>query len=499
MTQHSELDALPCPLVITDQEGGIVFINECAVTSFELTSPHKIEHIEQLFPLPARIFLQTHLWPMLRANGVIKEMYVKINLADGITLPILLNAQSGHFDEQPCYHWVMLPAAERASFEQELLKARQQLQEYAQEANSNRHLLQTVLDGAEDIAILAVSEHGLVIFANKGAETLFEQQLNNLKDQPIHTLLNPVTPCAELDAWYKTMLSTDIPFSMVNNACVFDTKIHQKHTKAIDIHIQIRKIETEFSTNNIQFIIIISNISQRKEYEALQNNFITIITHELKTPLTSILGGLNILKSGKVGYLSKKSRYLINIALDNSNKLKDLINNIIDFSEIKSISTPMSMQSVFLQPLLENSIEKQQDYANKKQIILLLEGPTENIPVYLDPVRFLKVMATLISNAIKFSTSNTTVKVVFFVENKYVLLRVEDQGIGVSPDFIPYLFAPFRQQDSKTDRRYEGTGLSLAVSKGLIEAMGGEISFLPTQKNGSIFQIKLATSFRSQK
>lgn len=491
MIIYQELNALPCPLVITRQEGEIVFLNEYAIATFALSSPNTIHHIEQLFPIPTKVFMQTHIWPMLRANGAIKEIYLKINRGNGNTIPVLLNAQAGMFENAPCYRWVLLPAEERSNFEQELLKTRQELQQYVQEVDYNHQLLQTVVDGAEDIAILAVSEKGLIVFANKGAETLFEQQTNNLINQPVHALLDPIEPCAELEKWYKTIYSDETPTSTIKKVCVFDTKIFQQYKKTIDVHIQIRKIETEFTANNIQFIVLISNISQRKEYENLQKNFITTITHELKTPLTSILGGLNLLKSGKVGNLSRKSKSLVNIALDNTNKLKDLINNIIDFSEIQSISTPISMQTTLLQPLLNQAIDKYQHYAINKQITLQLEAPPKNIHAYLDPARFLQVISSLLSNAIKFSPSNTTVKVSFAVDKKHIVLSIEDQGMGVSPEFLPYLFTPFRQQDSDSNRLHEGTGLSLAVSKGLIEAMGGEILFVPKQEGGSIFKIKL--------
>ena len=495
MTQHSELDALPCPLVITDQEGGVVFINECAVTSFELTNPHKIERIEQLFPVPARIFLQTHLWPMLRANGVIKEMYVKINLADGITLPVLLNAQAGQFDKQSCYRWVMLPAAERASFEKELLKTRQQLQEYAQEANSNRHLLQTVLDGAEDIAILAISKQGKVRFANKGAETLLERQTDHLVNHAVDSLFHTLDVCTELEAWYKAILSettlsdTTAPKATpwnLPNPCVFETKIHRANNTIIDIQIQIRQIDRQLVSNDIHFIMLITNINQRKQYETLQNNFIATISHELRTPLTSILGSLNLLNSGKLGELPTSAQKLLHITEENTHRLKHLISDIMDFSKLKTTKMSIKMDNHPISTLLNAVVEEHRLYRVEKNIHII----SDKLPyllVYVDEQRFLQVMSNLLSNAIKFSPDQSTITVTVDVSEHRASITVTDQGPGISTEFIPLLFTPFRQQDDVTSRQFEGSGLGLAISKGLADAMGGEITYAPADNGGAAF------------
>ena len=490
MTQHSELDALPCPLVITDQEGGIVLINQCAVTSFELTSPHKIERIEQLFPVPARIFLQTHLWPMLRANGVIKEMYLKINLADGNTLPVLLNAQAGQFDEQPCYRWVMLPAAERASFEQELLKTRQQLQEYAQETNSSRHLLQTVLDGAEDIAILAISRQGQVRFANKGAETLLERQTSHLVNRAVDTLFHTLDHCPPLELWYKTMLSEGVAlknaYEEIPSPCVFETKIHRTNNSITDIQIQIRRLDRQLVSNDIRYIMLITNISERKQYETLQNNFIATISHELRTPLTSILGSLNLLNSGKLGDLPSTAKKLIHITEENTHRLKHLISDIMDFSKLKTTKMSINMDNHPLSTLLETVVEEHRFYRVEKNITIIADA-FPCLLVYVDAQRFLQVMSNLLSNAIKFSPDQSTITLTIDASENRISITVTDQGPGISAEFIPLLFTPFRQQDEVTSRQFEGSGLGLAISKGLADAMGGEITYASADNGGAAF------------
>lgn len=124
MTINDELDALPCPIIITNLNGLIIFINQCALTNFAIIKQDDVLQIEQLFPPAAAVLLQTHLWPMLRKEGLVKEFYLKIKRESLTSLPVLLNVQEGLFQQQACYRWVILPANQRASFEQELLNSR---------------------------------------------------------------------------------------------------------------------------------------------------------------------------------------------------------------------------------------------------------------------------------------------------------------------------------------------------------------------------------------
>ncbi len=492
MTPPSELNALPCPLIITDQEGRIVFINDCAITSFELTKPHNLERIEQLLPAPAKVFMQTHLWPMLRANRAINEIYLKINLASGITIPVLLNAEAGQFNEKPCYRWVIMPAAERASFEQELLKARQQLQEYAQEADSNRHLLQTVLDGAEDIAILAISKLGKVRFGNKGAETLLERQTDNLINHAIDSLFHTLNPCPQLEAFYKTMslgsLASKTTAEDTPSPYVFETNIHRKNNTFIDVQIQIRCLDSQLVSDDIHYIMLITNISERKQYETLQNNFIATISHELRTPLTSILGSLNLLNSGKLVDLPSPAKKLIHITEENTHRLKHLISDIMDFSKLKTTKMSINMDYHPLSTLLETAVEEHRFYRIEKNISIIADTPPATL-VYLDPQRFLQIMSNLLSNAIKFSPNQSTITLTAEILENSVSITVTDQGPGVSAEFLPMLFTPFRQQDEVSNRQFEGSGLGLAISKGLAEAMGGNITYETAENSGAAFTL----------
>ncbi len=143
------LDQLPCPVLITDERGRILSVNQELQTLLNLKNHDESRtSLEQLFPAAGRIFLQTHLWPMLLGEGVIREAYV--NLVDGNSqrIPVLLNSRKGEFDGIPCYYWVFFVAQERSRFEVELVKARgdaQRMSESLALANVNLELLHAQL------------------------------------------------------------------------------------------------------------------------------------------------------------------------------------------------------------------------------------------------------------------------------------------------------------------------------------------------------------------
>ncbi|OBP14665.1 hypothetical protein A5320_13075 [Rheinheimera sp. SA_1] len=495
MTASLELDALPCPVIVTDLCGQIIFINKFALNDFYIGKKAQVNRIEELFPPAANILLQTHLWPMLRKEGVIKEFYLKIKRKSNTPLPVLLNIQEGRFEQQACYRWVILPAEQRANFEQELLKTKNQLQALAKDAESSRYFLRSVLDGAKDIAILAVSETGCIRFANAGAEILLAQTHARLMDAHVLSFFTDDTFSAyftktkipEQDATQK-----NLPDNFV--AETYETLICRSSGERIDVQLQIRQLDQTLLVDDIKYIVLLTDISQRKQYEKLQNDFIANISHELRTPLTAILGSLHLLHSGKFGDIPLKAKKLIDITLNNANRLKHLITDVLDFSKLKTTKMSIELQAAQLQPMLEDAVAEHRYYLADKKIQLDLKPLCQPISITVDPQRFMQVMSNLLSNAIKFSPPDSQVNVVATIENLFVTIAIEDQGPGVKPEFLPYLFTQFSQQDSATNRQFDGSGLGLAISKSLVEAMGGDIGYKARPDGGAIFWFRVKRS-----
>ncbi|MFN6971988.1 MAG: sensor histidine kinase [Rheinheimera sp.] len=488
LNPHEELDLLPCPLLVTDPQGAIIFANLQARQTFQLETTSSPTRIEQLFPAAGKIFLQTHVWPLLRKNGEVQQVYLKIARPEQPQLPVLLNAQSGVFAQQPCYRWVILAAQERAEFEQELIHTRQQMQHHAKTAEASRHMLQTLLDGAKDIAILAVSATGEIRFANQGAALLFGCSLDELSQQPMLTFFSAQTVPEHFSQLMKgeTTLENQPALTLFYDG-PFEATLQTKGDEEIEVQIQVRQLDASLVQDEMKFVLLITDIRQRKRYEKLQNDFIANISHELRTPLTSILGSLNLLDSGRLGTLPDKVQTLLHITTRNANRLKHLINDVLDFSKLKTADVSFHLSSFDLIPVLQEAISEHQYFLPEKKINLQLHYCSPSLQVYCDTQRLMQVISNLLSNAIKFTAAGTDVTITTTVKAQMAMVEVEDQGPGVQDAFLPYLFTQFSQQDSATNRQFEGTGLGLAICKTIIEKMAGQIGYYRKTTGHSVF------------
>lgn len=483
MNHLAELDALPCAVIVTDPGGAMLFINQWAQTAFGLTTAALPDRLEQLLPRAGQIFLQTHILPMLRNEGVVKEIYLQVKGAAALQIPMLLNAQQGMFGDKACYRWVMLPAKHRAEFEQQLLKNRQQMQEFARAAESDRKILQTVLDGVKDVGILALSAGGSIEFANIGAELIFGAEAQaltksritdwlSLPDDILHTLsLN-----AESNGNQLSAVQYDI-----------ETELQQNDGRHIAVQLQLRRLAPQQTLKSLSYIVIVTDIQQRKQYQALQDNFVANISHELRTPLTSILGALKLLKIDKNTIFTAQSQKLLDLTVKNADRLQQLIIDILDFSKLTADKVSVQLQTKSLAVLLQQAIDEQLYYLPEKQIQIVLELPVPDVLVQTDPGRFLQIMSNLLSNAKKFSPANSEIKIETEILAGFVKVSITDKGPGIADSFIPLLFSQFRQQDDSISREYEGTGLGLSICKQLTELMGGDIGYQKSEDGGATF------------
>ncbi len=493
MSEQPELDALPCAVIITDPFGQIVFINQLAKTAF-LAEPDAIPtNIDKLFPPASKIFLQTHLWPMLRKQGEVNEFYLQIQSKEHKVVPILLNVAAGEFAQQACYRWVLLPALQRVTFEQELLKARQQTADYAQEISLHKRRLQNILDAAADIAIITLDKDGRVQFANAGVMPLLGVSKQQLLGEPFANFMSQQGLAQAGQLRLQQQLSLLQQKSTVAESILeFETRLIQHSGQEIDVLLQLRPLAGELAQADRQLLVVATDISKRKQLERLQNEFVATISHEFRTPLTTILGSLTLLSERFRADLPDKAQKLVEVSFNSSQRLKHLVNDLLDFGKINSGKVQVSLQRCALTPLLESSIVEHHYYLNTKGVQLLLRLPETPFFILTDPQRFQQVMANLLSNAIKFSPAAGQVHIWVSEQADNLIISVQDCGPGIKADFATLLFTQFTQEDNSSNRQVEGTGLGLAISKGLVNAMGGEIGYQAAQPHGAIFWFSCA-------
>ncbi|MEM9925540.1 MAG: ATP-binding protein [Cyanobacteria bacterium P01_D01_bin.50] len=278
------------------------------------------------------------------------------------------------------------------------------------------------------------------------------------------------------DASVKILLQNT---SLHNQECQIRTK--QGKIKTVLLSIELIELNGITSTLNI-----INDITERKR---LEDEFISLVSHELRTPMNSIIGALDLLNTQKLGTLTEKGQQIINIAINNTERLIRLVNDILDLERIKSGKITMQPSKCNAAELLIQAAQTMQAMASSAQINLNVE-PTA-VEIIVDSDRILQALTNLLSNAIKFSEAGKTVCLRSQINSPYLQIEIEDKGRGIPPDKLQLIFERFQQVDASDSRSKGGTGLGLPICRNIIEQHNGRIWVESTFGEGSTFYIHL--------
>jgi signal transduction histidine kinase len=225
---------------------------------------------------------------------------------------------------------------------------------------------------------------------------------------------------------------------------------------------------------------------QLHQLDELKNQFIGIISHELKTPLNFVTGFSSILADEVLGPLNPRQAEAMEKVLGGAERLDWLINELLDANKLQAGKLSVAVENVALPALLADLLDEMRPSIALKELHL---EPLADCParVWADPQRLHQVVRNLISNAVKFTPAGGTVRLTAHVDGPMVRVAVTDTGIGVPPESLDQLFQPFFQVDSTATRRYGGTGLGLSIVQSLVELMGGQVGVESTLGQGSTF------------
>ena len=221
----------------------------------------------------------------------------------------------------------------------------------------------------------------------------------------------------------------------------------------------------------------------------MKNEFVSLVSHELKTPLTAIRGSLGLLAGGALGELAPPATRMVEIALESSERLTRLINEILDMERIESGSMPMQIGSHDVASLLAAAHDQVRVLAGGAGIAVNVDAASGQ--VVADADRVVQTLINLVGNAIKFSPPGSAVTLSAVPDGKVVLFTVRDQGRGVPENRLEVIFERFEQVDSSDAREKGGTGLGLSISRSIVERLGGRIWAENNIEGGSTFSFTL--------
>ncbi len=243
------------------------------------------------------------------------------------------------------------------------------------------------------------------------------------------------------------------------------------------------------------FFAMISDISDRKVVEQMKSEFVSVASHEMRTPLTSIHGVLRLLSAGRLGNLSPSGQEMVAIALKNTDRLVRLINDVLDLERLESGKVIMDKQLCNPIELIEQATATMEEMARQNEITLCIESTESNalssIQLWADSDHIIQTLTNLLSNAIKFSPPQTTVWLKVESREGEILFQVKDQGRGIPADKLETIFERFQQVDGSNSRKMGGTGLGLAICRKIVQQHEGRIWAESVLGKGSTFYFTL--------
>jgi signal transduction histidine kinase len=343
----------------------------------------------------------------------------------------------------------------------------EQLEIKHHQVNERRRELRAVLDSIVDGVVVVDSWMNLLMI-NPVAADMFNlpypqppgNSLDELIDNP--PLLNLVRQTLDGSAGKDALVSDEIPARPTSS------------DKPIVCHALATALVSQRDTLH-GAVVVLRDMTRQKELDEAKSNFISVLSHELRTPLTTIHGYIELILSGGAGAITAEQQEYLNIALDRSEDLHELINALLEFAQLESSEAHLELSLVSLEKLVYKVLSQVEPLADLNAITLQAYIVPKLKPLYADSQRLERVLLNLMDNAIKFTPAQGQVTVVVSERDSEVLVCVTDTGPGVPPAERERIFERFYQIDDSATREHGGTGLGLAVCKHIVETHHGRI------------------------
>lgn len=252
--------------------------------------------------------------------------------------------------------------------------------------------------------------------------------------------------------------------------------------------LEITSIPVLEKGERIASVIVIHDVTREKTVEKLKSEFVSVSAHQLRTPLASLKWGLETLLKERMGKLNEEQKKLIKKALGSSERMLDLVNDLLNVVKIEEGKYIYRLVSVRVEDLVRSAIDLFQEKIREKQIQFEFRLPSKKLPkVKVDPEKISSVIQNLLDNAIRYNFQGGKITINLSQKNKEIEFSIEDSGIGIPENEKENIFQKFFRSSNAIKTEPEGSGLGLFVSKNIIETHGGKIWFESKEGKGSTF------------
>lgn len=325
------------------------------------------------------------------------------------------------------------------------------------------------------VGLIVVTDRGKVESVNPRVQEMFRCSGSDFASRPLSHFL-PVTDDSGQNGMPAMLSLLDTGSSIELDGKRFDNS-------TIPVEIQVNSLS---APDGKRLLVSIFDISERREVERLRKEVFAMITHDLRTPLATISNFLEMLDAGMLGEMTDNGSRMLGLAERNSRRMLHLINDLLDLERSRSKMLAIDVTSVSLNNILTQASEPMSAWAEDHGIKIEVEPCS--LVVMADEERLIRVVANLVSNAVKFSPAGTAIKVRSAVQDGFARVDVVDQGRGIPDEQVSTIFERFTQVDRDDESKGSGgSGLGLSICKAFVELHGGTIAVESELGKGTTF------------
>ena len=346
----------------------------------------------------------------------------------------------------------------------EVKRTTSSLQERAKISESEKNRLESIIANIQD-GVIVIDEKNVILFVNQAIRDIFDLQLDSLVGKRLKDAIDN----AELHALLDRTESGTLKYHEIN----FDDG---------------RVFNAQYaSIPRIGAAITLQEISYLKELDRLKNDFISTVSHDLRSPLTAITGYVELLE--RTGPLNENQTDFLNRLRESVRHITNLVNELLDLGRLDA-GFDTRREYVQLKDVLQYSLKMFEEQIQEKNIKLVTDISDTMQEIRVNPIRIRQMLDNLVGNAIKYTPQNGTVKIHMSTQNDQVIFKVEDNGPGIQPEEQGKVFDKFYRASTAPDN-VEGTGLGLAIVKSIVDSHQGRVWVDSIVGSGSTFTVLL--------
>ena len=227
------------------------------------------------------------------------------------------------------------------------------------------------------------------------------------------------------------------------------------------------------------------------EASRMKSEFINIVSHQLRSPLSNLRWAIELLMSGRLGKIEEKQTEYFRILKENSGRMRELVSDLLIISRIETTTLPLKKKEISLKDLIKKLISEFEPFTQASNVEIEFKSE-ENLPKILaDPSQLHLVVENLLDNAIRYIKNNGKVKMLLSRRGQNLYFEIEDNGVGIPREDQKYIFQKFFRSENVLKYQTQGSGLGLYISKAIVERSGGKIGFKSQEGIGSTFWFTL--------